>query len=32
MTFRSIDLIEIDQKISRSRGGENTYKNKQLLH
>ncbi|NEQ78499.1 MAG: group II intron reverse transcriptase/maturase [Okeania sp. SIO2C9] len=30
--FRPTDLIEVDHIIPRSEGGDNTYKNKQLLH
>ena len=32
LTFRSTDLMEIDHIKPRSKGGDNTYKNKQLLH
>ncbi|NEO56971.1 MAG: group II intron reverse transcriptase/maturase [Okeania sp. SIO3B5] len=32
LTFRPNDLIEVDHIIPRSKGGDNTYKNKQLLH
>ncbi|NET41523.1 group II intron reverse transcriptase/maturase [Okeania sp. SIO2B3] len=32
LTFRPNDLIEVDHIIPRSEGGDNTYKNKQLLH
>ena len=32
ITFRPTDIIEIDYIIPRSKGGDNTYKNKQLLH
>ncbi len=32
LTFRPTDLIEVDHIIPRSEGGDNTYKNKQLLH
>ena len=32
LTFRPTDLIEVDHIIPRSKGGDNTYKNKQLLH
>nr|WP_287279034.1 MULTISPECIES: group II intron maturase-specific domain-containing protein [unclassified Okeania] len=30
--FRPMDLIEVDHIVPRSEGGDNTYKNKQLLH
>ncbi|NEP08216.1 MAG: HNH endonuclease, partial [Okeania sp. SIO4D6] len=30
--FRATDLIEVDHIVPRSEGGDNTYKNKQLLH
>ncbi len=30
--FRPTDLIEVDHIVPRSEGGDNTYKNKQLLH
>ena len=32
LTFRPNDLIEVDHIIPRSKGGDNTLKNKQLLH
>ncbi|WP_287242410.1 MULTISPECIES: group II intron reverse transcriptase/maturase [unclassified Okeania] len=32
LTFRPNDLIEVDHIKPRSEGGDNTYKNKQLLH
>ncbi|NEQ37258.1 MAG: group II intron reverse transcriptase/maturase [Okeania sp. SIO3I5] len=32
LTFRPIDLMEIDHIKPRSKGGDNTIKNKQLLH
>ncbi|WP_367267914.1 group II intron reverse transcriptase/maturase [Okeania sp. SIO2C9] len=32
LTFRPSDLMEIDHIKPRSEGGDNTYKNKQLLH
>ncbi len=32
LTFRPTDLIEVDHIVPWSKGGENTYKNKQLLH
>ncbi|WP_375341292.1 group II intron reverse transcriptase/maturase [Okeania sp. SIO2C2] len=32
LTFRPTDLIEVDHIKPRSKGGDNTYKNKQLLH
>ncbi|MDE5102105.1 MAG: group II intron reverse transcriptase/maturase, partial [Trichodesmium sp. St19_bin2] len=32
LTFRPNDLMEIDHIKPRSEGGDNTYKNKQLLH
>ena len=32
LTFRPTDLIEVDHIVPRSEGGDNTYKNKQLLH
>ncbi|WP_293090180.1 group II intron reverse transcriptase/maturase [Okeania sp. SIO3B5] len=32
LTFRSNDLMEVDHIKSRSKGGDNTHKNKQLLH
>ncbi|MEM1395040.1 MAG: group II intron reverse transcriptase/maturase [Cyanobacteria bacterium P01_H01_bin.150] len=32
LTFRPKDLIEVDHIVPRSEGGDNTYKNKQLLH
>ncbi len=30
--FRPTDLIEVDHIVPKSEGGDNTYKNKQLLH
>jgi RNA-directed DNA polymerase len=30
--FRPTDLIEVDHIVPKSKGGNNTYKNKQLLH
>ena len=30
--FRPTDIIEVDHIVPRSEGGDNTYKNKQLLH
>ncbi len=32
LTFRPTDLIEVDHIVPWSKGGDNTYKNKQLLH
>ncbi len=32
LTFRPTDLLEVDHIKPRSKGGDNTYKNKQLLH
>ena len=32
LDFRQTDLIEVDHIVPRSKGGDNTYKNKQLLH
>ncbi|NEQ73090.1 MAG: group II intron reverse transcriptase/maturase [Okeania sp. SIO2C9] len=32
LTFRSTDLMEVDHIKPRSKGGDNTLKNKQLLH
>ncbi|GGA15182.1 group II intron reverse transcriptase/maturase [Okeania sp. KiyG1] len=32
LTFRPTDLMEVDHIKPRSEGGDNTYKNKQLLH
>ena len=32
LTFRPNDLMEVDHIKPRSKGGDNTYKNKQLLH
>ena len=32
LTFRPIDLMEVDYITPKSKGGDNTYKNKQLLH
>ncbi|NEO54768.1 MAG: group II intron reverse transcriptase/maturase [Okeania sp. SIO3B5] len=32
LTFRPNDLIEVDHIKPKSKGGDNTYKNKQLLH
>ncbi|MGK7941503.1 MAG: group II intron reverse transcriptase, partial [Crocosphaera sp.] len=32
LTFRPTDLMEVDHIKPRSKGGDNTYKNKQLLH
>ena len=32
LTFGPTDLIEVDHIKPRSKGGDNTYKNKQLLH
>ncbi|NER07086.1 MAG: HNH endonuclease [Okeania sp. SIO3C4] len=32
LTFRPNDLIEVDHIKPRSKGGDNIYKNKQLLH
>ncbi len=32
LTFRPTDLMEVDHIKPRSKGGNNTYKNKQLLH
>ena len=32
LTFRPRDLIDVDHIIPRSQGGDNTYKNKQVLH
>ena len=32
LTFRPTDLLEVDHIKPRSEGGDNTYKNKQLLH
>ncbi|MGD1714877.1 HNH endonuclease, partial [Dapis sp. BLCC M172] len=32
LTFSPTDLMEIDHIKPRSKGGDNTYKNKQLLH
>jgi RNA-directed DNA polymerase len=32
LTFRPTDLIEVDHIVPRSKGGDNTYKNKQVLH
>ncbi|NEN92323.1 MAG: group II intron reverse transcriptase/maturase [Okeania sp. SIO3H1] len=32
LTFRPNDLMEVDHIKPRSEGGDNTYKNKQLLH
>ncbi|NEP91418.1 MAG: group II intron reverse transcriptase/maturase [Okeania sp. SIO2C2] len=32
LTFRPTDLIEVDHIVPKSEGGDNTYKNKQLLH
>ena len=32
LTFRPTDLIEVDHIAPRSKGGNNTYVNKQLLH
>ncbi len=32
LTFRATDLIDVDHIVPKSRGGDNTYKNKQVLH
>ncbi len=32
LTFRPMDLIDVDHIVPKFKGGDNTYKNKQVLH